>query len=137
MGFRPHQLTRCSEDITGRIRLGVIEHAQQCIGHGRPLPFATTSRFARSCSGLDPFFGLLVLRGPVDIAEDGQQGVELGLGQTGEGFPLTIVSDLDLHRWAPSMVFLEYSLPDSLLGNNSSVSDWSAWLSPPQPPWPA
>ncbi len=31
--------------------------------------------------------------------------VELGLGQAGQGFYLTIVSDLQPHRWAPPWFF--------------------------------
>jgi hypothetical protein len=31
--------------------------------------------------------------------------VALVLGQAGQGFQLAIVSDLQPHRWAPSMVF--------------------------------
>src|SRR5467141_2988008 len=45
--------------------------------------------------------------------------VELGLGQAGQGFHLAIVSHLQTHRWAPSMVF-EDSLPHLLLRNNSN-----------------
>src|SRR5437667_11106925 len=115
MGFRPHQLKLCSEDIKGRIRLGVIEHEQQFIGHGRQFSFETTSRLARSRSRLDPFFVLLVLRGLVDSSEEGQTGVEMGLGQTGYGFHPPIVSYLDLHRFADSLALLEYSTSYSLI----------------------
>src|SRR5438132_493496 len=47
--------------------------------------------------------------------------VELGLGQAGQGFHLTIVSDLQPHRWTPSMVFKD-SLPHLLLRNNSNIA---------------
>jgi hypothetical protein len=40
----------------------------------------------------------LLLGCPVEITEDGQQMVELGLGQAGQGFHLTLVSDLQPHR---------------------------------------
>jgi hypothetical protein len=56
-------------------------------------------------AGFDPFFIRLLLGGLVDVTEDGQQMVELGLGQAGQSFHLTIVSDLQSHRWAPSKVF--------------------------------
>jgi hypothetical protein len=36
----------------------------------------------------------LLLGCPVDITKDGQQMVELSLGQAGQGFHLAIVSDL-------------------------------------------
>lgn len=43
----------------------------------------------------------------------------MGLGQTGEGLHLTVVSDEETHRLAPSMAFVEDSVPYLLLRNNS------------------
>ena len=71
-----------------------------------------------ACAGYNPCFIRVVLGCPVDITEDGQEMVELVLGQPGQGFHLAIVSDVQSHRQAPSRVF-EGSLPHSLLGNNS------------------
>ena len=49
-------------------------------------------------AGLDPVFIGFLLRRLVDVAERGQQRVELGLGQAGQGFHLTVVSDEHPHR---------------------------------------
>src|SRR5439155_24223377 len=89
--------------------------------HRRQFAFGATARYARSRSGPDPFFIRLLLRCLIDIAEDGQQVGELGLGQARQGFHLTIVSDLQPHRLASSITFWEDSLPDPLLGNNSNI----------------
>ena len=96
--FRPCHLELGPQDIKGRIRLVIKEDKEQFIRHRRQFAFGTTARYAPACSGFDPFFLRFLLRGPIDVAEDGQQMVELGLGQAGKGFHLTIVSDLQPHR---------------------------------------
>src|SRR5207253_8152673 len=88
-----------------RICLVVIEDKQQFVGHRRQFAFATTAWFAPARSGLEPFFIRFLLRCLVDVAEDRQQVVELGLGQAGQGFHLTLVSDLHAHWLASSMAF--------------------------------
>jgi hypothetical protein len=47
-----------------------------------------------STAGFDRFFIRFLLCCLVDVTEDGQQMVKLGLGQAGSGFHLTVVSDL-------------------------------------------
>jgi hypothetical protein len=101
MRFRARHRKLCPEYLTGRIGLGVIEDAQQFVGHGGQCAVATTAWFAPARSGRDPFFIRVLLRGLGDVAEDRQQVVELGLGQAGEGFHLPLVSDLHSH-WSPS-----------------------------------
>src|SRR4029434_3212877 len=51
------------------------------------------------------FFIRFLLCCLIDVAEDGQQVMKLVLGQSGQGFHLTVVSDLQPHRLAPSMTF--------------------------------
>src|SRR4051812_23882029 len=58
----------------------------------------STARVTPARAGCDPFCIRFLLGGPVDLTEDGQQTVELGLGQAGQDFHLTIVSDLQPHR---------------------------------------
>ena len=105
MGFRPRHRKLCAKDIKGGIRFLIGEDKRQFLYHGWQSPFGATARVTPSRTGLDPCFIRLLLGGPVDITEDGQQRVELGLGQAGQGFPLALVSDVPPHRWAPSMVF--------------------------------
>jgi hypothetical protein len=66
---------------------------------------APPARVAPASAGLDPIFIGFLLRRLVEVAERGQQRVELGLGQAGHGFHLTVVSDEHPHRLALSMVF--------------------------------
>ena len=46
-----------------------------------------------ACTGLAPVFIRVLLGCSVDSTEDGQQRVELGLGQACQSFHLTLVSD--------------------------------------------
>src|SRR5439155_4278653 len=105
IGFRARHRKLRPKDIKGRICLVVIEDEQQFVGHRRQFAFATTAWFAPARSGLEPFFIRFLLRCLVDVAEDRQQVVELGLGQAGQGFHLTLVSDLHAHWLASSMAF--------------------------------
>src|SRR5947209_2524769 len=105
IGFRARHRKLPPKDIKGRICLAVIEDEQQFVGHRRQFAFATTAWFAPAPSGLNPFFIRFLLRCLVDVAEDRQQVVELGLGQAGQGFHLTLVSDLHAHWLASSMAF--------------------------------
>src|SRR5207244_5287817 len=105
IGFRSRHRKLRPKDIKGRICLVVIEDKQQFVGHRRQFAFATTAWFAPARSGLEPFFIRFLLRCLVDVAEDRQQVVELGLGQAGQGFHLTLVSDLHAHWLASSMAF--------------------------------
>src|SRR4029453_5683199 len=105
IGFRPHHIKLRAEHIAGRIGLVIIEDEQQFLGHRRQCAFATTTRFPHACSGDEPFFIRFLLCCLIDVAEDGQQVMKLVLGQSGQGFHLTVVSDLQPHRLAPSMTF--------------------------------
>src|SRR5262244_1925694 len=105
IGFRPHHIKLRAEDIEGRIGLVIIEDEQQFLRHRRQFAFATATRFPHACSGCEPFFVRFLLCCLIDVAEDGQQVIKLVLGQSGQGFHLTVVSDLQPHRWAPSMTF--------------------------------
>jgi hypothetical protein len=67
--------------------------------------FGATARCARARSGLDPFVRRVRRRGRRDVAEDRQQGVELGVGQAGSGFHLTLVSAVHPHGLAASIDF--------------------------------
>ena len=98
MGFRPRYLKLRSEDIKGGIRLIVIEDKLQFLRHRWQFPFGPTTRFASSRAGCPPFFIRFLLAALVHVTEDGQQMVELVLGQAGQGFHLAIVSDLQTHR---------------------------------------
>jgi hypothetical protein len=66
----------------------------------------TTARVARAGSRCAPFCIRFVLSGLVESMEDGQQMVEVGLGQAGQGFHLTVIADVPPQRLAPSMAFL-------------------------------
>jgi hypothetical protein len=85
------------------------------------LAFGAPARFAPSRASLNSYIIGLLLGCLVDVPEDGQQRVKLGLGSSSEGFHLTVISALPSHWWAPSMAFVEDSLPDSLLRNNSNL----------------
>ena len=98
MGFRPRHRQLHAEDIKGRICLIIVENELQFLRHRWQFPFGPTARFAPSCAGFDPFCIRFLLRGLVDGTEEGQQVVELILGQAGQGFHLAIVSDLQIHR---------------------------------------
>jgi hypothetical protein len=105
MGFRARHLQRRPEYSKGRIGLGVREDEQQVVGHGGQGAFATTAWFAPARSGREPFFLRLLLRCLREVAEDGPQVVAWGLGQAGQSFHLTLVSDVQSHRLASSMAF--------------------------------
>jgi len=98
MGFRPRHRQVRAEDIKGGIHLIVIEDELQFLRHRWQFPFAPTARFAPSCAGCDPCCIRFLLRCLVDGTEEGEQVVELGLGQAGQGFHLAIVSDLQTHQ---------------------------------------
>src|SRR2546425_5357669 len=106
VGFRPCHLELCPQDIKGWIDLIIIEEEQELVCYRREFAFAAPSRFTPACSGLDPFFIGFLLAYQVHVTEGEQQRVELSLGQTGQGLHLAIVSDVQTHWWAPSMVFL-------------------------------
>jgi hypothetical protein len=89
-----------------RICLVIIENEQQFIGKRWQFAFATPARFAPASAGRDPICIGLLLRRLVDRAAHGQQSIELSLGQAGEGFHLTLVTDKHPHRLAPFMAFL-------------------------------
>src|SRR5215813_6563315 len=105
IGFRPNHIKLRAEHIEGRICLVVIENEQQFLGHRRQFAFATATRLPHARSGCEPFFVRFLLCYLIDVAEDGQQVIKLVLGQSGQGFHLTVVSDLQPHRLAPSMTF--------------------------------
>src|SRR5215813_7512306 len=85
--------------------LVVKEDEQQFLGHRRQFAFATTTRLPHARSGCEPCFVRFLLCCLIDVAEDGQQVIKLVVGQSGQGFHLTVVSDLQPHRLAPSMTF--------------------------------
>jgi hypothetical protein len=105
VGFRPRHRQLRAQNITGGRRCIRVEDKRSFLRHGWQCPFGPTARVAPARAGLDPFFIRVVLGCPGDITEDGQQRVALGLGQASQGFHLTIVSDVQPHRSAPSMVF--------------------------------
>jgi hypothetical protein len=83
IGFRARHLKLLPEHITGGIRLVIIEDKLQFLCHRGQFPFGTTARFTPSRTGCDPFFILFLPGCVVNVSEDGQQRVELGLGQAG------------------------------------------------------
>jgi hypothetical protein len=106
MRFRSYHSARCPENSKGWGRLGIIEHAEELVGHRGQCAFGAPSRLTPARTGFDPCFIRVLLCGLGEGTEDGQPLGALGLGQAGEGFPLTIVSDVSTHRLAPSLVFL-------------------------------
>jgi hypothetical protein len=118
MGFRPRHGQWRTEDIKGGIRLLVREDERPLLRHRGQFPCGSPARCAPSCAGFAPYFRRFWLRGLVEGTEKGEQVVELVLGQAGQGFHLTIVSDVQPQWWAPSR-FFEESLPHLLLRNNS------------------
>jgi hypothetical protein len=94
MGLRARHRTRLPEHITGRIRLVRIEDTRPLIRHGWPFPFDATARLASSRTGFDPVFLGFLLRGLVNVAEEGQQRVALSLRPASEGCHLTVISAL-------------------------------------------
>src|SRR5262249_10894121 len=94
-----------AEHIEGWIGLVIIEDEQQFLRHRWQFAFATATRLPHARSGCEPFFVRFLLCYLIDVAEDGQQVIKLVLGQSGQGFHLTVVSDLQPHRLAPSMTF--------------------------------
>ena len=121
VGFRPSHLARCPQDLKGRRGLGIREDAEELLCQRGPLAFGAASRFAPTRSRRNPCFRGCLLGCLGHVPEDGQQRVQWALGQASEGCHLTVVSDVQPHRWAPSMAFLGDSLPDFLLRNNSIV----------------
>src|SRR5439155_8289895 len=105
IGLGPYHIELRPQHIERGIGLVIIEDKQELLGYGWQFAFATTAWFAPARSGLEPFFIRFLLRCLVDVAEDRQQVVELGLGQAGQGFHLTLVSDLHAHWLASSMAF--------------------------------
>src|ERR1043166_4117273 len=105
IGFRPNHIKLRAEHIEGRIGLVIIEDEQPFLGNRRQFAFETATRFPHACSGCEPCFVRFLLCCLIDVAEDGQQVMKLVLGQSGQGFHLTVVSDLQPHRLAPSMTF--------------------------------
>src|SRR6267142_2532447 len=63
------------------ITIIVIEDELQFLRHRWQFSFGPTARFAPSCAGFDPFCIRFLLSGLVDGTEEGQQVVELVLGQ--------------------------------------------------------
>jgi hypothetical protein len=94
MGFRPRHRKWHTEDIKGGICLLIVENEPQLLRHRWQFPFGPTARFAPSCAGCDPFCIRFLLSGLVEGTEEGEQVVELVVGQAGQGFHLAIVSDL-------------------------------------------
>ena len=83
IGFRARHLKRRCEPIKGGIGLVIIEDKWSFLHHRWQFPFRATPRLTPSCAGCDSF-GIRVLLGClVEVTEDGQQMVELGLGQAG------------------------------------------------------
>src|SRR5437870_9726834 len=105
IGLGPYHIELRPQHIERGIGLVIIEDKQELLGYGWQFAFATSAWFAPARSGLEPFFIRFLLRCLVDVAEDRQQVVELGLGQAGQGFHLTLVSDLHAHWLASSMAF--------------------------------
>src|SRR2546428_1033270 len=93
IGFRARHLTLLPEHITGGIRLVRREDKRQFLCHRWQFPFGTTARLTSSRAGCDPVVIRLLPGCLVQVSEDGQQRVALGLGQAGESFHLTVVSD--------------------------------------------
>ena len=105
VGFRPRHRKRRAQDINGGIRCIRVEDTRQLLRHGWQFPFGSTARVTPARAGCDPCFIRVWLGGPGDLTEDGQQMVALSVGQARQGFHLAIVSHVQTHRWAPSMVF--------------------------------
>src|SRR6267143_2877423 len=74
---------RTISNCKGRIGLVIIEHEQELVGHRWQFAFGAPSRFTPARAGFAPCFIRVLLCGLVEVTEDGQQLVELGLGQAG------------------------------------------------------
>jgi hypothetical protein len=105
VGVRPRHRTLRAQDINGGIRFLRVEDKLQFLRHGWQFPFGPAARVTPARAGCDSLCIRLLLGCPVDITKDGQQMVELSLGQAGQSFHLAIVSNLQTHRRAPSRVF--------------------------------
>jgi hypothetical protein len=92
--------TNVYEPIVERLSSGLNdgEEPPQFIGHGRQFAFDASAGFSAALAGLDAVFVALVLGGLVDVAEDRQQEVELGLRHAGQGSHLASISDNQCHR---------------------------------------
>jgi hypothetical protein len=75
----------------------IIEDKRQFIRHRGQFTFAAPSGFTLSRARLNPFFIGLLLGRLVSRLEDGQELIKLGLGQAGQGFHLTVISDDEAH----------------------------------------
>jgi len=98
VGFRPRHRTRRAQNITGGIRGRIGENTRSLLHHRGPCPFGPTPRATPAGAGWAPCFIRVGLGGSVESTADGPQRVALGLGQAGQGLPLTLVSDLPPHR---------------------------------------
>jgi hypothetical protein len=96
--FRPRHRKLRAQDITGGIRFVIGEDTLQLLRHGWQFPLGPAARVTPARAGCAPFCIRVLLGGPGDITEDGQQRVEWGLGQTGQSFPRAIVSDVQPYR---------------------------------------
>jgi len=83
VGFRPYHVKLGPQDIKGRIGLIIIENEQELLGYRGQFAFGAPSRFPPARTGFDPSFIRFLLCALVEVTEDGQQLVELGLGQAG------------------------------------------------------
>ena len=71
VGFRPRYFTLRAKDITGGIRLIIVEDELQFLRHRWQFPFGSPARFPPSCAGVDSCFIRFLLRGLVDGTEEG------------------------------------------------------------------
>jgi hypothetical protein len=80
MGFRPSHLALGPQDIQRRRGLVSRAAAQERRCHRGQLAFGAPARFAPARARLTSYIIGLLLGGLVDVPEDGQQRVKLGLG---------------------------------------------------------
>ena len=83
VGFRPRQRHLRTQDSKGGIRFLIGEGKLSLLPHGWQFPCGATTRATPARAGVYPFFIRLLLGGSIEITADGQQSVELGVGQAG------------------------------------------------------
>jgi hypothetical protein len=105
LGFGARHRNRWAPDIQGGRRFLIGEDTRSLPPDGWQCPLGATARVTPARADLAPCCICVLLGGSGAIPADGQQRVAWGLGQAGQGFPRTLVSDVSSHREAPSIIF--------------------------------
>lgn len=105
VGFRPRPRPLRAPDSPRGLRVLIGEANRSFLPPGGQLPCGAPARAPPPRAGWAPFCIRLWRGCAGDSTADGQQRGAWGLGQAGQGLPLTCVSAVPPHREAPSMVF--------------------------------